>query len=74
MSNTNDIKPWFRVDLRDVLKALYFAMKISSIGKPYEYWRGVLNGLASFGLAVGVMPAEFMSASDAQAVSAEVKR
>lgn len=63
-NDVGDIKPWFREDLRRIMVAIYFAMKLAGWRMDASRWRGVVHFLAAFAMAVGVSPAEFMSEAD----------
>jgi len=73
-NNVSDIKPWFRMDIGHLLKAIYFAMKISSRNVSPEQWRGSLDALASVALAVGVKPESFIAEGDIQLMRMDGRR
>lgn len=72
MSNSKDIRPWFRDDLTRTFISIYFAFK-SGQGKnaDAQFRAGFISALASFSLAVGVDPSAFLSPEDAQRVQEE---
>ena len=74
MSDTSSIRPWFKMDLGILLKALYFAMKVSSRNIPPAQWRGTLDGYAAVALAIGINPESFMTKEDIEFMKMEARR
>lgn len=68
MKDVSSIRPWFREDLRYVLMAIHFAMRVAGWRMNEDKWRGAVDALAALGKAWGVDPAEFMSEADARRV------
>lgn len=68
MKDVADIRPWFREDLRYVLMAIYFAMKVAGWRRNEHEWRGAMDALTALGKAWGVKPEAFLSEADARRV------
>jgi len=72
MSNTNDIKPWYRGDIAKTLMSIYFTSKQNSKANE-SYELGFAAAIFSVALAVGVNPESFLSPEDIQKLRARVK-
>ncbi|NUQ86297.1 MAG: hypothetical protein HUU11_16450 [Anaerolineales bacterium] len=68
MRDVSNIRPWFAEDLRLILMAIYFAMKVAGWRMNAEQWRGVVDALTALGKAWGVKPESFLSEADARRV------
>lgn len=67
--NVSDIRPHYKNNFLDTLRSLYFAFSTSNPQRHDNYYRvGFLNGLVSVALQVGVNPADFLSAEDADLI------
>lgn len=68
-----DIRPWFRGDLKQLLCALYFVFRLGKFASNPHSWRGVAAAFFSMATAFGVAPEEVLTADDL-AVIKEVRR
>lgn len=81
MKNVSDIKPWYKNDIANTIRSLYFARKSSMqqlARLPQEekdqQWLGALDGWSGVLLAVGINPETIFSQDDIQFMADMKKR
>lgn len=57
--NAKNVSPYFKEDLRNILRGIYAAARVDDARK-----LGFLTALYSFALAVGISPSEILSSND----------
>jgi len=71
MSNTNDIKPWFKDDIARTLMSIYFTSKQNSKATG-NYEIGFAAAIFSVAMATGVNPETFLDPEEIQKLKAKV--
>lgn len=81
MNSVSDIKPWYKNDIANTIRSLYFASKSSmqqltrlSQEEKHQQWLGALDGWSAVLLAVGINPETIFSQDDIQFMADMKKR
>lgn len=68
MSDTDNLRPWFREDIARVLMSVYFATATSSqsfqSAPNDEFRRGFASALSSVAINIGLNPESFLAPDD----------
>ena len=59
-SNVNNLKPYFREDIENILKTIYFTHIASGGNRNNDYDSGFASAIASLSIMVGVSPKDIL--------------